>query len=300
MYNEEYFFNIKFKTSWSPTKEFLIDSFEKLSLLAFSNRGWYYSDKELDSYLDSLDINQIRYVWNTMPSARGGIITLLTKRISSNSSPDFEECRDIMMHLYNSIPSGFDTESVRLRNSFIPVLFSNYDYLTEVTNCRIANQEDAMTIWVNRGMSRSKDEKFYNFIWDGITREKGAVDRRLAVIKAALENDALSDKILNHCAKRGTKRMKRLVVNTLSDYINNVRRYRRSDDELLEREKELVAKYEERALLFATTDDSSVVDNLIDCLSVDNLPWVMPSASQFPWLLRKLNRVIERSRENAL
>ena len=94
MYNEEYFSDIKFKTNWSPTKDFLVEAFEKLSSLAFSNRGWYYSDKELDSYLDTLDVNQVRYVWNSMPALRPGVLDLLSKRTKDGS----DECKDIMKY----------------------------------------------------------------------------------------------------------------------------------------------------------------------------------------------------------
>ena len=55
--------------------------------------------------------------------------------------------------------------------------------------------------------------------------------------------------------------------------------------------KKEVAKYEAAAMLFVDCDDREVVSNLLDCLSRDNLPWLMPSASKHPYLASRLDRL---------
>ena len=44
--------------------------------------------------------------------------------------------------------------------------------------------------------------------------------------------------------------------------------------------------------------DYKVVESLIDCLSRDNLPWLLPSASGHHWLGQRLNRLIDEGENN--
>jgi hypothetical protein len=73
-----------------------------------------------------------------------------------------------------------------------------------------------------------------------------------------------------------------------------------SDVELgqIESAKERVAKLEARAMLFVGCNDYKVVESLIDCLSRDNLPWLLPSASGHHWLGQRLNRLIDEGDDN--
>ena len=110
----------------------------------------------------------------------------------------------------------------------------------------------------------------------------------MEIVQNSIKNGVLSEKIISHCATRGTKRVKRTTVNCLSQNLYNANRHDKES---------LASSIEEFMLLFAATDDSDVIDTLTENLSVDNLPWVMPSASKFPWLLRRINQRIEWSRD---
>jgi len=46
--------------------------------------------------------------------------------------------------------------------------------------------------------------------------------------------------------------------------------------------------------LFVDCIDRRVVSNLLDCLSKDNLPWLMPSASQHHYLSNRLQQMIDK------
>ena len=46
-------------------------------------------------------------------------------------------------------------------------------------------------------------------------------------------------------------------------------------------------------MLFVDCTDREVVSNLLDCVSKDNLPWLMPSASKHYYLARRLQQMVE-------
>jgi len=214
---------------------------------------------------------------------------------TESSSEELLWTKNILTNLYEGIPVDFEVESNRIRSTYAKFIDEDYDYLSEVTRARIANQEGVVAVWTQAGMKNSKRPSFYNFMWDTITRGRGSVDKRLDILRASMGDKVYSDKILNHCAKRGTKRMKRLAVEMLGEDLYRYTRYEKAAQAAFADE---ILFLESKMLLFATTDDANVIENLVEYISADNLPWVMPSASKFPWLLRRINRKIEQSRNN--
>jgi hypothetical protein len=293
MYDDKFFKDVVFKTKWKPSPDFYKDTFAMFVELTMGDHGWYYQSKLTDKWKSDISEDSFRYIWNNFKSkdVREGLVDFCTKSKDKN-----DWSLDILKNLYGKIPIDFEPDSNRLRARYVSYIFKDYDYLSELTKSRIANQKDIETIWSKAGLNSSKRGSFYNFMWDSIARGKGSIDIRLEVLKSSINNDVFSEKILNHCAKRGTKRMKRMAVDLLGDSLYSIRRYSHINSE----KEEEAAFLEEKMLLFATTDDATVVEHLVEHLSADNLPWVMPSASNFPWLLRKINRKIERSREEGL
>ena len=289
MYDDKFFKDVVFKTKWKPNADFYEESFSLFIELTMVDHGWYYQSKKTDKWKGNLTEGCFKYIWNNFKSKeyRAGLVELCVKQ-KDKSDWSF----NILKELYDKIPIDFDLDSNRLRVKYVQCMFSDYDYLSEVTKSRIANQTEIESVWSNAGLYKSKRVSFYNFMWESITRGKGSIDKRLGILKNSVNNNVYSEKILNHCAKRGTKRMKRLAVELLGDSLYTSRRY--SVNSIGEEDEE--SKFlEEKMLLFATTDDAAVVETLVEHLSAENLPWVMPSASNFPWLLRKINRKIERS-----
>ena len=57
--------------------------------------------------------------------------------------------------------------------------------------------------------------------------------------------------------------------------------------------KKVVDRIEAKIMLFVDCTDREVVSNLLDSLSKDNLPWLMPAASHHYYLSRRLEGMIE-------
>jgi hypothetical protein len=293
MYDDKYFKSLKFQTRWKPNVEFYKETFDLFIDLAVSNDGWYANDRMTKKWKKSLTEGQFCYVWNHFDNKniREGLVSICTES-SSELRP---WTKDILTSLYESIPVDFEVESNSIRSAYVKFIDKDYDYLSEVTRARIANQERIVAVWTVAGMSDSKRASFYNFLWDTTKRGRGTVDKRLEILRASMSKNVYSDKILDHCAKRGTKRMKRLAVGMLGEELHRYTRYEKTAKAASAEE---ILFLESKMLLFATTDDANVIENLVEYISSDNLPWVMPSASKFPWLLRKINRRIERSRDS--
>jgi len=288
VYNSMFFDDVVFKTRWKPDMDYYSSMFALFADMSIADHGWYYQSKKTDRWKEEVSEDTFKYMWNTFKDEkiRTGLINMC---IASNN----DWCNLIINDLYKRIPVDFDEDSNILRARYILKLDSDYDYLSEVTKARIANQDHIVRVWERSGLANSKRASFYNFMWDSISRGKGSVEKRLEILKQSLKNEVYSEKILNHCAKRGTKRIKRLAVELLGDSLYSLRRYSNEDDE------DALANFiEEKMLLFAGTDDASIVETLVEHISAKNLPWVMPSAANFPWLLRKINRKIERSKED--
>ena len=160
-------------------------------------------------------------------------------------------------------------------------------------------------MWERVAVQVSKDEELFDYLWSQVKREKGAVDKKERIISAAMSNDALSDSLVAKIAKSSPKRLKRIIVEGIRNDRDRAERRLRSlenatipsDPSKVEAAKERVAKLEARAMLFVGCDDYKVVESLIDCLSRDNLPWLLPSASGHHWLGQRLNRLIDEGNE---
>jgi hypothetical protein len=146
----------------------------------------------------------------------------------------------------------------------------------------------------------------YDYLWSQVKREKGAVDQKERIVKAAMSKGALSDSLIAKIAKSSPKRIKRTVVAGInSEMTMQNRRLRKAEASpsdttpaYIDSIKQRVAKLESRAMLFVGCDDYSVVESLIDCLSRDNLPWLMPAASGHYYLIQRLNRLIDDESKN--
>jgi hypothetical protein len=159
-------------------------------------------------------------------------------------------------------------------------------------------------MWRAAGMSSSKDPSFYDYLWAKVKREPGSVDTKLNILEAASKNDALSDALIKKVAKSSPKRIKRKITENLSGKITNERYLiqkmeRKLRDGATESQaaidytQKVVDRIEAKIMLFVDCTDREVVSNLLDCLSKENLPWLMPSASKDYYLSRRLQQMID-------
>ncbi len=241
------------------------------------------------------------YIWNSFPDQRSDLLEITINATNkSNLSETF--CRSFLTEFYSNTPVDDKMETNKLRAKIAPVIDKNFDYLSELHKFSlIEDDSDLYDMWKRASMGHSRDAELYDYLWSQVKREKGAIHTKYEILISAIEKDALSDSLVRKIAKSSPKRLKRAIVDGLRDSKQNADRNLRSLEsssseatpEMIEVVRERVAKLEARAMLFVGCDDFKVVESLIDCLSRDNLPWLLPSASGHYWLGQRLNQLID-------
>jgi hypothetical protein len=288
--------SISLSTDWVPDEEF----YKRAVVSAVS--------AETDSYYTTrpkfITGPSIRYLWESMPSRRDRLLNTITCADHKEFSGYTAEMRcSIIDDIYNAIQVDMEIESNRLRAELSTHII-DFDYLSEITKHGLTGDDSrSYRIWESVGSATSKDPNFFNYLWNRVAREKGAVSVRNAIISNAFNKSAISDEILTHVAKRGTKTMKRTLVSAFSSEVSRLRKpygYWKKESDLEDFEilvirlnEKRIAKIEQRLMLFADTDDRHVVQDLMGIFSKNNLPWLIPAASKHEYLSRKLNKLIE-------
>jgi len=266
---------------------------------------------DIDCYWRTSDAEKIisdvtfGYIWDNYPDTRNELLNVVHNVASKHTrikslSKDF--CTDVVKRVYSNIEDNESLEDNRLKVRLLPVVDPLYDYLDKM--CKFAldsEKENLFTIWRQAGLSSSTDEAFFDYLWSKVKREKGSVNIKINILDNAFDNEAVSDSLLKKIAKSSPKNIKRLATSKLSGYIadqkHRIRKFERDNTkESLATAaflQEKVAKVERKAMLFVDCTDREVVSNLLDCLSKDNLPWLMPSASKHYYLSRRLQDMIE-------
>jgi hypothetical protein len=262
---------------------------------------YWHGDKAKDIINDST----FGYLWNEFPSERAGLIQLAEscsgQRDNHSKPPALSQqfAKDFVRTLFDSLEANDDLDDNRNRARFVRILDPSFDYLEEIYKYSLDESKgDLYTLWQRAGSNSSSDPAFFDYLWARVKHERGAVDIKESIVECAFENNALSDKLIGKIAKSSPKRIKRKVVGMLSQKISD-KKYRiarweknpSAHSEIILSAKKEVAKYEAAAMLFVACDDREVVSNLLDCLSRDNLPWLMPSASKHPYLASRLDRL---------
>ena len=270
----------------------------------------YWSSQEAQSIIKDDTFN---YIWNSFPDQRGDLLDIaIAAKNRANYSHRIKSlsesfCESFLTKLYADAPVDDKEESNRLRVKLVPVVDKDFDYLSELHKFALIEEDRSLYhMWERISMQSSKDEELYNYLWSQVKREKGAVDKKERIISAAMSNDSLSNSLVAKIVKSSPKRLKRTIVEGLKEDKERADRRLRSlenqeceaDSDQIESAKERVAKIESRAMLFVGCNDYKVVESLIDCLSRDNLPWLLPSASGHHWLGQRLNRLIDEGDNN--
>lgn len=272
---------------------------------AVSDMTSYWSSEEAQKIIGN---NTFAYIWNSYPNHRKDLLSLAIGQATGSGysnrirslSRDF--CMDFLKELYADIPVDDKVDTNYNRARLAPILDHSFDYLAELNKFSLVEEdEEVYEIWKKVSMNSSRDENLFDYLWSKVKREKGATDKKEQIIKCALSKGALSDSLVSRIAKSSPKRLKRVVVCGINEEMSTLnRQLRRAEDAYTDTPpediaflKEKLAKLESRAMLFVGCTDYTVVESLIDCLSRDNLPWLMPSVSEHYWLGQRISRLIE-------
>ena len=128
----------------------------------------------------------------------------------------------------------------------------------------------------------------------------------MGLIERMSSNDVSSDAILKEVAKRGTKRVKRKIVEDLArkisdDHwnINSIKRQYRDVDipeeykNKIENVVKRIDKRQSELMLFVDCDDREVISSMIGSIKREDLTWLIPAASKYPYLSSKIESIIE-------
>jgi hypothetical protein len=268
--------------------------------------------QDLDSYWRSDGAEKVitdetfGFIWENYPETRGELLDVAYSICSTSTrikSVTKEFGKTFIADLYQHIEYNEDIEDNRLRIRLLPIVNPNFDYLSHLCKFALdAEKENLYNLWRSAGLESSKDSSFYDYLWSKVKREKGSVDVKLSILTAAFENDAVSDALLKKISKSSPKNIKRLATDKFSRKIQtrrrDVKRYKRSEDlEMAAFMQKRVDTLEKKIMLFVDCIDREVVSNLFDCLSKDNLPWLMPAASHHYWLAERLQSKLDSNTE---
>jgi len=268
---------------------------------------------DIDSYWKSKDAEKIitnatfGFIWKNYPDTRDELLNIAERVCNSTTrieslTQDF--CLKFVTDMYSLIKVNEDEEDNRLRIRLLPQVDKSFDYLSEM--CKFALEEDKhklYMIWHHAGMCSSTDSAFYDYVWSKVKREKGAVNTKLHILESAFDNSALSDNLLKKIAKSSPKNIKRSITNKFSREISDKKYRVKRLERDTKRESVALAAFvqkevdalERKVMLFVDCTDREVVSNLLDCLSKDNLPWLMPSASGHYYLANRLQSMVDSS-----
>jgi hypothetical protein len=272
----------------------------------------YYWRNEGNGAKKILNDKTFEFIWRSFPKHRDALFNFVLESASkgeNDSGANHYLTKEFSTTFANktlaSIEENDDYKDNQLKAKIVSCgIHPKFDYLKQLHKFSIDPTKDKLyNLWERTGLRSSGDFEFYDFLLGRVKREKGATDKKNEIISHALENDCLSNKALKRVAKSSPKTLKRTVVCHLSnklsvarrnmDHAANSNRGGGVDEVMVKYWKKNVDRLEAKAMMFVDCTDNEVVGNLIECLSKDNLPWLMPSASQHPWLARRLERKIE-------
>lgn len=298
--SDKIFEKVTFDDSFEINDDFIKTAIGYAITNAVENIGNYWSSDGAEKIISD---STFAFIWKDFPDTRGDLLELAQGICYNNSrvkSITKEYCKRFVANVYALVEDNEDIEDNRLRIKLARIVDTDFDYLTQM--CRFSldeEKQDLYQIWREAGLCSSKDSEFYDYLWSKVKREKGSVEIKLNILRHGFENGAISDVLLKKIAKSSPKNVKRTVTEKLAREINNIKykinRHKRDNEHeaaaFIQKE---VDALESKIMLFVDCTDRRVVSNLLDCLSKDNLPWLMPSASQHYYLANRLQQMIDK------
>lgn len=304
------FKDLKLKSNFVPDDSFYKSFFDE-SLNIVTKDSWS-AISELKKKI--INENTFPFIWNSMESSRVALVREL-RSSQSNLSRDFKKGVAILISsemervfddgLEDDYYDGFKQDCISFRVDLSNLVSNNFDYLYEVN--KLSDEKDSYfaRMWKDAGIRFSKDPSFYEHWWKSIKRKPGASNEKIEVISRMNSNNVYSEAILEETSKRGTKKVKRAIVEKICRDIGDIRWRMDSikrglkDDpsqkdlvENLSSLKERFDKLEAAIMLFADCDDREIISNMIDAVSKENLTWLIPAASKNYYLSRRIEAKI--------
>jgi len=298
--SDKIFEKVTFDDSFEIDNDFIKVAMGYAILHAVGDIGSYWRTEEAEKIISD---STFAFIWKDFPDTRGDLLELAQGICHNDSrvkSLTKEYCKRFVSDVYDLIEDNEDIEDNRLRVKLACIVATDFDYLTQMCKFSLDEEkQDLYHIWRQAGLSSSKDSEFYDYLWSKVKREKGSVDIKLNILRHGFENGAISDGLLRKIAKSSPKNVKRTVTEKVAREINNLRytlnRHKRNNEyEAAAFIQKEVDALESKIMLFVDCTDRKVVSNLLDCLSKDNLPWLMPSASQHYYLSNRLQQMIDK------
>jgi hypothetical protein len=257
-------------------------------------------------------------LWNSYPKFRGGLTDLL---IHSNSNQKYgvrvseNYASSFLKSLDKSLFDSKELEANLLRQKIVPQIYLNYDYKAEILRLQETECSDAIVNgWINVASLHSNSDDLYEFLLSRVKRAPGSTEVKTAILTKAFERNVICEEYIRQIAESSPINLRRAAVDGLVrimsslDYEISTIRYgygyhysfastRNIDQSEKARLLELESKRERAeslALLFAHVEDRSITRNLAVQVSIKNLPWVLPAAAKFPWIVKEIQRRIDK------
>ena len=269
------------------------------------------------SHFEIVNENTIPWIWNAYPVYRQDLFRYCleeNKRARSMESTGWgvkpklsrKYTDELIDYIYKKVENETDTESVTMKSEIVAITTPDFDYYSECFKYKLdPDMSEQLQIWWRSGLDKSRNPDFFKTAWDSVGRKPGAIDDKIDIINSAFKNNALPIEIVEQTSKSSSVNIKRLITSLIKEkmessgfgrryiYYNQVTDYEvRLDKQGEEKRTEL----EKMAMLFTACEDSNVVQNLMQVLGRDNLPWLIPSASKHPYLAKSLQQLIDSAK----
>lgn len=246
--------------------------------------------------------NRLLKIWNLYPDFRSGILeNVIMRPFNWENSLSKEEslqlksncvtiCKKIQEDMEGDLSPEWAMTQDRMEDlGYISV---ERDFLGNLEKLSDNQTGDVYRYWLDRYMRTldSSNEQEFESLYLSIKRAPGATEVRRDILNAALQNEALSEKILKKIVKSSPITLRRNIVKSLSDKKKSCQRILYYQDESkrnwpmyseedFKAAKEEADKVESKLILFAPVQDLNIQANLIDVLDKENLVWIVPAVS---------------------
>jgi len=273
------------------------------NIFNFMSNSWFNCSKD-SKYTWLFNEKNIEAIWNDLPQQREELIRILINCISSHSydiSPLFsiEFSTQKLIQIESILLNLEDTDSDRMRRIIVPVIYSNFDYKKEILRLVELNRpQSIINCWIDLGSLNSKDEELFEFLLSNVKKSEGATELKINILNKAFDNEVICESYIKKIAASAPISLRRSVVSGITKVMQGMQSQYKylplGKEKDLIKIKEKLEKLENLAMLFACLNDRHILRELSLSLSVKNLPWILPAAANHPWIVKDIQRRLDR------
>ncbi len=273
-----------------------------LDIVTKLSNSYYYCESGEYNWL--INENNFDAIWNDYSDSRQGLVTTLINCLSRNSyysksaafSNEFSKGK---LHLLNDqLMNHDDINSDSIRRAIVPSLYSEFDYKSEILRLiELSRDQTVVNAWIDLASNHSKDESLFEFLLSNIKRGEGATELKVNILNKAFRNEVICETFIKKIAASAPISLRRTVVSGLTNLSRDFQsrlRYGGYENEDLNLIREKCDKIENLAMMFVSLNDRSILRDLSTSLSIKNLPWILPAAANYPWIVKDIQRRIDR------